>query len=125
MERNRTFADDFFDEGYEDIGFDLTKLAPDHTGLKETVFVDDIASMARITSCKRYSIMYGKWDRAVEISFYPDKPKQVAGRYSMPEAELEKVYEWLELNKKFLIKYYDDKRELYDSLSLFRNIKSV
>lgn len=125
MERNRTFAEDFFDEGYEDIGFDLTSLSSKYTGIKETVFVDDIASMARSRSCKRYSIMYGNWDRAVEISFYPDKPHQVTGRYSISEAELTKVYEWLELNKEFLIKYYDDKRELYDSLSLFEITKSV
>ena len=124
MERNRTFADDFFDEEYEDIGFDLTKISPNHTGLRETVFVDDISSF-RTASCKRYSIMYGNWNIAVEISFYPDKPKRLAGQYVMTESELQKVYEWLELNKEFLIKYYDDKGELYDSLSLFENTKSV
>ncbi len=89
--------------------FEFSNLLPKRSGLKKSVWLDDMAKHRSI-SRDYHRIKYGDPQSGfVSISFYKGASKEVIGRYKKSEfSDLNKLFEWVELNREALYKFYDN-----------------
>ena len=97
---------------------EMSNIFPDKTGLKYTVYV----SVKQGSHDPRIKIFKGKKPQGDNFSVtIEDEPKTI-GTVFVNSKELNKIYNWVKLNKKVLLKHWNFE---IDSLEMLSQLKRI
>ena len=107
----------------EDYGFNLSMYFPEDTGLSVNVrpVHADRDPYARILGPELFVISYNENRGGFAISL-SDSPQVVYGTPSITSVELEKVFEWVKINKKALLDHWEGTISSMDLVDLVKKV---
>ena len=99
--------------------FDMANLLPKHTGLAYTIWYGP--KEPRHKPRVKVSIGNGK-----ELSIEIESHKVLGDVNKIDKSELTKIFEWLDLNRNILLRYWNEARDgKIDNIDVFENLMKV